>query len=69
VSTIAPVYTGRWDKDRRLCLAWSMLGLTDVESLITHRFPVADAAEAYALIDHHPEQTIQVLLTYSRNQP
>jgi threonine dehydrogenase-like Zn-dependent dehydrogenase len=32
--------------------------------LITHRFPVAQASQAYALLDQHPEAALQVLLTY-----
>jgi threonine dehydrogenase-like Zn-dependent dehydrogenase len=32
--------------------------------LITHRFPLAQAAQAYAMLDQHPEEAIQVLLTY-----
>ena len=32
--------------------------------LITHRFPLAQAAQAYALLDQHPEEAIQVILTY-----
>jgi threonine dehydrogenase-like Zn-dependent dehydrogenase len=37
------------------------LGLAE---LISHRFALAQADEAYALVDSHPEQTIQVVLTY-----
>ena len=32
--------------------------------LITHRFPLTQAAQAYTLLDQHPEEAIQVLLTY-----
>lgn len=64
VSTLAPEHSGRWNKARRLDVAWRMLAVTDVARLITHRFPVEDAAAAYALIDQHPEQTVQVLLSY-----
>jgi threonine dehydrogenase-like Zn-dependent dehydrogenase len=32
--------------------------------LLTHRFPIAQAGKAYALLDEHPEQAIQVMLTY-----
>lgn len=64
VSTLAPEHSGRWSKARRLDVAWRMLAATDVRPLITQRFPVEEAAAAYALIDQHPEQTVQVLLTY-----
>jgi alcohol dehydrogenase len=33
--------------------------------LVTQRFPVERAAEAYALLDERPEQAIQVMLTYT----
>jgi len=64
VSTLAPEWSGRWDKPRRLAVAWSMLREIDTQRLITHRIPITDAAQAYALVDQHPEQTLQVLLTY-----
>ena len=69
VSTIAPEYLGRWTKARRFDVAWSMLAKVDVEPLITHRFPLGRAADAYSLVDRHPEQAIQVLLTYTDDDP
>jgi threonine dehydrogenase-like Zn-dependent dehydrogenase len=41
--------------------------LRDLEtgSLISHRVPFEDAPEAYRLLDEHPEDALQVLLTYS----
>jgi threonine dehydrogenase-like Zn-dependent dehydrogenase len=32
--------------------------------LISHRFPIERAAEAYRLIDERPEETVQVLFAY-----
>jgi threonine dehydrogenase-like Zn-dependent dehydrogenase len=32
--------------------------------LITHRFPLTQADQAYTLLDQHPEEASQVLLTY-----
>ena len=40
-------------------------GRVVTEPLVSHRFPVQCAAEAYQLGDEHPEQTVQVLLTYA----
>ena len=62
VSSIAPHLTGRWTKARRLKEAWRALAGVSLDALVTHRFPFTQAAQAYALIDQHPEQTIQVLL-------
>jgi 2-desacetyl-2-hydroxyethyl bacteriochlorophyllide A dehydrogenase len=64
VSTIAPEWGGRWTKRRRLQVAWHMLQQLRPAPFITHRFPIEQAAHAYALLDQHPEEAIQVLLTY-----
>jgi 2-desacetyl-2-hydroxyethyl bacteriochlorophyllide A dehydrogenase len=64
VSTIAPALSGRWTKARRLEVALSQLRELRPARLITHRFPVERAAEAYALLDEHPDEAVQVVLTY-----
>ena len=64
VSTLAPEWTGRWTKARRLQVAWRMLEQINPARLITHRFPLLQAAAAYAVLDQHPEEAMQVLLTY-----
>ncbi len=64
VSTIDPRWSGRWDKARRMRTVMRLLESIPVEALITHRFPVDQAAEAYALLDQHPDQALQVLITY-----
>jgi 2-desacetyl-2-hydroxyethyl bacteriochlorophyllide A dehydrogenase len=65
VSTIAPEWSGRWTKPRRLDLAWQMLQQVKPAQLITHRFPINQASKAYVLLDQHPEKAIQVMLTYT----
>lgn len=64
VSTIAPHLRGRWDKPRRLTAAWRMVAQIAPDRWITHRFPVAQAPDAYPLLDQQPSETIQVILTY-----
>ncbi|TKB06125.1 oxidoreductase [Desulforhopalus sp. IMCC35007] len=64
VSSLAPHLTGRWNNKRRLDLAWKMLGLVRPSDYITHRFALADASSAYSLIDHSPEETIQVVFDH-----
>jgi 2-desacetyl-2-hydroxyethyl bacteriochlorophyllide A dehydrogenase len=64
VSTIAPEWGGRWTKGRRLHVAWHMLQHVRPAHLITHRFPFGQASQAYALLDQHPEEAMQVLFTY-----
>ena len=67
VSTIAPELTGRWTRNRVLEVAWQMVHKIRPARFITHRFPLAQAAQAYELLDRHPEEAIQVVLTYERD--
>jgi 2-desacetyl-2-hydroxyethyl bacteriochlorophyllide A dehydrogenase len=61
VSTIAPELSARWDKQRRFEVAWEALKRIQPQKLITHRFNISHAAEAYKLLDESPEQAIQVV--------
>ena len=65
VSTIAPELAARWDKARRFEAAWKALERVQPEKWITHQFPIEQAAEAYHLLDENPQETIQILVTYS----
>ncbi len=65
VSTLAPEHTARWDKARRLDVAWQMLRDLPPIAWITHRIPFDQAEQAYRLVDEHPEEALQVVLTYS----
>jgi len=65
VSTVAPELSARWDKARRFDTAWKALERVQPEKWITHRFPIERAAEAYHLLDENPQETIQILVTYS----
>jgi len=64
VSRLAPALTGRWTKARRLQVALEMLRDLKPSRLITQRFHISRAPEAYDLIDKHPEDVIQVIFTY-----
>jgi len=64
VSTIAPKLTGRWHKPRLIITAWEMLREIRPARFITHRFPLAQAAQAYRLLDQDPGEAIQVVFTY-----
>jgi 2-desacetyl-2-hydroxyethyl bacteriochlorophyllide A dehydrogenase len=64
VSHLAPEFTGLWTKSRRLEFALRMLEEVRPSSLVTHRFPVHQAAAAYDLLDRMPEQAIQIIFTY-----
>ena len=65
VSTIAPELRGRWDKARRFGVAWEALRRIQPQKWITHRFPIEEAAPAYKLLAENPQETIQVLFTYT----
>ncbi len=64
VSTIAPQWRGRWTKIRRLLAALRMIEKIKPAFLITHRYPIDKAGEAYRLLDQNPQEAIQVILTY-----
>jgi 2-desacetyl-2-hydroxyethyl bacteriochlorophyllide A dehydrogenase len=66
VSTLAPEFSGRWSKDRRLNVAWDMIRRVKPADFITHRFDVHQANEAYNLLDKTPQEAIQVILTYDQ---
>jgi 2-desacetyl-2-hydroxyethyl bacteriochlorophyllide A dehydrogenase len=65
VSTIAPELSGRWDKTRRFEVAWDALKRIQPQKWITHHFPIEDAGKAYELLDNNPQETIQIVFTYS----
>jgi threonine dehydrogenase-like Zn-dependent dehydrogenase len=64
VSRIDGSLSGRWSKARRLEVAWRLIRAVRPSRLITHRFDIVRAAEAYRLLDGDEENAIQVLLTY-----
>jgi 2-desacetyl-2-hydroxyethyl bacteriochlorophyllide A dehydrogenase len=64
VSTIDASLQPRWTHQRRLEVARDLLCHLELGGLISHRIPLERAAEAYQLVDEHPEDTVQVILTY-----
>lgn len=64
VSTLAPEFSGRWDKARRLQVAWEMIRRVHPARWITQRLRLSQAEQAYRLLDEKPEEAIQVLLDY-----
>lgn len=65
VSHLGSRLLSRWTKRRRMEVAAEVLARLPVDAIVTHRFPVERAAEAYALIDESPDACLQVLLTYT----
>ena len=64
VSTLAPEFSGRWSKDRRLNVAWEMIRRIKPADFITHRFDIHRAGEAYELLNERPGDAIQVVFAY-----
>ena len=65
VGSIDAALQPRWTHRRRLDLAARFLRRLDLSALITHRVPLACAADAYRLIDEQAAETVQVVLTYA----
>jgi threonine dehydrogenase-like Zn-dependent dehydrogenase len=64
VSNLDPGLRGRWDKARRFTEAWKWLQAIKLNNLITHRFPISKAGDAYKQILDTPDKTLGVVLTY-----
>ncbi len=64
VSRLDPSLTGRWDKTRRINLAWRLLECIKPRSLITHKIAFSNASDAYKLLDERPDQAIQIVFEY-----
>ncbi len=64
VGRLNPDLSARWDHARRLAVVTDLLPRLLLEGLISHRFPFDKASSAYHLIDEHPDECVQVVLTY-----
>jgi 2-desacetyl-2-hydroxyethyl bacteriochlorophyllide A dehydrogenase len=64
VSTINPIFLGRWNRSRRLDTAWKLIKNIQPYCYITQHFPISEASKAYEFLDRHPEESIQVIFTY-----
>ena len=62
----APHREAGWDRPRLRATVLELIasGRLEVDALVTHRIPFAQAAGAYDLIDREPETTLKVLLEY-----
>ena len=64
VSTLDPALAPRWDRARRTALVSALLKELPLNQLITHRFPLDQAAAAYELLDRRAGECLQVVLDY-----
>ncbi len=64
VSQLPAALSARWDRRRRFNLAWDLLAAVQPSQLISHRFPLDEAAAAYALLSSQPDEALAVAFTY-----
>jgi 2-desacetyl-2-hydroxyethyl bacteriochlorophyllide A dehydrogenase len=62
VGMLNPSLAPRWDRARRTALVLDLLVQLPLADLISHRYPLNEAAEAYRLVDRCPGEAMQVLL-------
>ena len=68
VSTIDPALRGRWDRERRLALAWDRLAALDLDDLLTDRYPIDEAPAAYDTLAASTDGTLGTLFSYEAGQ-
>lgn len=54
-----------WPIERRKGLATKLLAELELEPLISHEFPLEEAANVYAIIDENYDEVVQCVLTYA----
>jgi 2-desacetyl-2-hydroxyethyl bacteriochlorophyllide A dehydrogenase len=66
ISGVAPRLGERWDRARleRTVMQLAADGRLALEPLVTHVVPAEDAADAFRLLDEHPEDAVQVVLDF-----
>jgi 2-desacetyl-2-hydroxyethyl bacteriochlorophyllide A dehydrogenase len=64
VGSTSPDLGPRWNPARRTETVLGLLPRLRLMELISHRFPFEEAPEAYRLVDEHPGEAVQVILTH-----
>jgi len=64
VSTINPPLRGRWDRGRRMALAWERLADLDRGELLTDRYRIDDADAAYEMLSRGADGMLGTLFSY-----
>lgn len=69
ISGVSPRLAGRWDRARleQTVMQLAAGGRLSLEPLVTHLVPAEDAADAFRLLDEHPEDAVQVVLEFVRD--
>ena len=71
ISGVSPRLDHRWDERRleRTVMELQAQGRIDLRPLISHVVPVAEAADAFRLLDENPAETVQVVLSFGHETP
>ncbi len=64
VSTMNPLLSGRWDKSRRIALAWYWLDVIKPARWITHRFGVDRCRQAFDTNAEQKDAALQIIFDY-----
>jgi 2-desacetyl-2-hydroxyethyl bacteriochlorophyllide A dehydrogenase len=66
ISGVSPALSHRWDIHRLQATVMDLAvqGRIDLPALVSHVMPADAAAEAFSMLDLHPEQAVQVLLDF-----
>lgn len=64
VSTLKPALTGRWDKARRIDLAWRMVEKLQPQRLISQSFSLAQCGQAFESVCARRDGVMQVIFQY-----
>lgn len=66
ISGVAPELSNRWDVDRMVHrgIELQVEGVLNLKPLITHKFRLSQLAEAYELLDRHPDQVMQAVIDF-----
>jgi 2-desacetyl-2-hydroxyethyl bacteriochlorophyllide A dehydrogenase len=64
VGRLAPELGPRWNTARRSAMVMHLLGELRLAELVSHRFQLRDAAQAYALVDAGAADVVQVVFVY-----
>jgi 2-desacetyl-2-hydroxyethyl bacteriochlorophyllide A dehydrogenase len=66
ISGVNPALSHRWNELRlqRTVIELAAAGRIDLPSLVSHRMPVSEAAEAFQLLDTRSAEAVQVVLTF-----
>jgi len=65
VSTIDPSLRGRWDRERRMDLAWQTLVDRELGELLTDRYPLTEAPAAYDALAASTDGMVGTLFSYN----